>query len=275
MRKGKDMKKGISYWAYSGKTYRQAFGYAKQKGFDGVEVTLDSEGEITMKTTDEQVLKIKEQAEEADIALYSVATGLYWNCPLTSNDLKMRRQAKDIVRRQLEIASLLKCDSILVVPALVDENTAYDIAYDRAFDAICELAPYAEDCGVAIGLENVWNKFFLSPLEYRDFIDKIGSPYVKAYFDVGNVVYDGYPEQWIRILGSRICKIHIKDYVRENRTLAGFVDIGMGDIDFKKVFSALEQVGYNDFCTAEVSPAGQENYEAVDKAAAAYGRIFK
>lgn len=268
------MKKGISYWAYSGKNYREAFEYAKSKGFDGVEVTLDKSGELTMETTDEKVLEIKRCAEDAGVSLYSVATGLYWSFPLTSNDEKIRQKAKTIVRRQLEIAKLLGCDSILVVPALVDEETPYDTAYARALEALRELSADAERNGVVIGVENVWNKFLLSPLEYRNFIDEIDSPYVKAYFDVGNVVYDGYPEQWIKILGGRICKIHIKDYVRDNRTLAGFVDIGAGDVKFDKVFSALESVGYNGFCTAEVFPENDSAYETVDKAADSYNKIF-
>lgn len=269
------MKKGISYWAYSEKTYHEAFEYAKSKGFDGVEVTLDEIGEITIETTDEKVLEIRQSAKDAGISLYSVASGLYWNFPLTSNDAAIREKAKSIVRRQLEIARLLGCDSILVVPALVNEETAYDTAYARALEALRELAADAEKNGVVIGVENVWNKFLLSPLEFRNFIDEIGSPYVKAYFDVGNVVYDGYPEQWIKILGDRICKVHIKDYVRENRTLAGFVDIGAGDVKFDKVFDALENVGYKSFCTAEVFPENDSAYETVDKAAAAYNKIFK
>ena len=170
---------------------------------------------------------------------------------------------------------MLGSDSIIVVPASVDENTPYDVVYGRALDAMRDGAKYAEECGVNIGVENVWNKFLLSPLEYRDFIDKVGSPYVKAYFDVGNVVYDGLPEQWIDILGSRICKIHIKDYVRDDRTLAGFCDITKGDVNFEKVISALDRAGYDSFCTAEVFPADHEgDFEAAEKAAAAYKTIF-
>lgn len=269
------LKKGISYWAFSGKSYKQAFEYAKKSGFDGVEITIDNGGELSPESSDEKVLEIKEQAAEAGIELYSVATGFGWSTPFTANEPEVREKAKTLVRRQLEVAKLLGCDSILVVPALVTEDVAYDVAYERAFDALKELAPYAEELGVTIGVENVWNKFLLSPLEYRDFIDKLDSPYIKAYFDVGNVVYDGYPEQWIDILGDRICKIHIKDFVRDNRTLSGFVDIGKGDIKFDKVISALEKSGYNGFCTAEVFPEGPEEFETVDKAAAAYAEIFK
>ena len=269
------MKKGISYWAFRNKSYEEAFIYAKEQGFDGVEVTLDGDGELTVDTPDEKVLEIGALAKKYGIELYSVATGLYWKYSFASNDKAIREKAKSILHRQLEVARLLSCDSILVVPAVVDEQTPYDVVYERALEAMREGAEYAKKCGVIIGVENVWNKFLLSPLEYRDFVDKVGSPYVKAYFDVGNVVYEGWPEQWIDILGSRICKIHIKDYQREVRTLAGFCDIGKGDVSFERVLEALTRAGYDDFCTAEVFPSDDEgDCEAVYKAAQAYKEIF-
>lgn len=265
------MKKGLSYWAFYNKTYREAFEYAKKNGFDGIEVTINASGEVTPETTDEEILEIKRQGLEAGLEFFSVATGLLWDYPLTSNDPAVREKAMNLVRRQLEIAQLLGCDSILVVPALVTEDVPYEVAHERAFEAVSELIPYAEKCGVVMGLENVWNKAFLSPLETRDFIDRFNSPWVKMYFDIGNVMYMGYPEQWIDILGERICKVHVKDFVR--KTFKG-ADIGTGDCDYNKVIAALERCGYNDFCTAEVFPEGEEEYETADKAASAMNRIF-
>lgn len=269
------MKKGISFWSFKGKSYKEAFELAKKYGFDGVEVTLDPEGEITLDTSDDEILAIGELAKEAGIELYSVATGLHWSYPLTSNDKSIREKAKAIVVREIEIAHLLGCDSVLVVPGIVTEDIPYDVAYQRALDAMLELSGVAEGYGVIIGVENVWNKFLLSPLEYKGFIEEIGSPYVKAYFDVGNVVYDGYPEQWIKILGADICKIHFKDYLRDNRTLAGFVDIGEGDIKFDKVMCALKCAGYDDFCTAEIFPEAGEVEKTLDITKKAYDIIFK
>lgn len=269
------MKKGINYWAYSGKTYREAFEYAGKCGFDGVEVTIDSEGELTLQTPEEQIMEIRKQAENAGIELYSVATALYWDCPLSANDAGIREKSESIVRRQIDIASMLGCDTVLIVPGSVDEETAYDTVYDRALCAVKRLSYYAESHGITIGIENVWNRFLLSPLEFARFIDEIDSPYVKAYFDVGNSVYDGYPEQWIKILGDRICKIHIKDYIRANRTLGGFTDIGKGDVNFDRVLDALGAVGYDGFCTAEILSDGDTAFETVDKAADAFRKIFK
>jgi len=158
---------------------------------------------------------------------------------------------------------LLGVDTILVVPGAIsglgptpeDEIVEYDVAYDRALQLMKELAPYAEEKKVCIGIENVWNKFLLSPLEMRDFIDKVGSDYVGSYFDVGNVIYSGYPEHWIKILGKRIRKVHFKDFRRDVGTLAGFVDLLAGDVNYPAVVKALKNVGYDSFVIAEMIPA--------------------
>ena len=113
---------------------------------------------------------------------------------------------------------------------------------------------YAAENNIVIGIENVWNKFLLSPLEYRDFIDQVGSPNVGSYFDVGNVLLTGYPEQWIRILGSRIKKVHFKDYRINPGGINAFVDLLAGDVDYPAVMRALRDIDYNDYCTAEMIP---------------------
>ena len=117
-----------------------------------------------------------------------------------------------------------------------------------------ELAGFAESKKISIGIENVWNKFLLSPLEMRSFIDSIGSDYVGAYLDVGNVVYSGYPEQWVKILGKRIKKVHFKDYRREVGNVAGFVDLLSGDINYPAVITELKKIGYESFVSAEMIP---------------------
>ncbi|MBE7010790.1 MAG: sugar phosphate isomerase/epimerase [Ruminococcaceae bacterium] len=251
------MKKGISIWSIPNKTLPEAFKLAKELGYDGVEVGFNvDDGELCMNTTEEEALKIKAAAEEAGIELYSLSSGAGWGVPATSDDPEVREKAKAIIRKQLEVASWLGCDTILVVPGYCGVSwrptnpvVPYDVAYDRAFEAIKELAPYAEEKKVAIGVENVWNKMFLSPLEMRDFIDKIGSPYVGVYLDVGNMVQFGYPEHWINILGSRIKKVHFKDFKIATNS---FVDLLEGDIDFPAVMEAFKNVGYDGWCTAEM-----------------------
>ncbi len=255
------MKKGISIWSFAGGTLAENFRLAKAAGFEGVEVALAEDGEINLSSTKADMEKVKASADAAGISLYSVASGLYWQYSLTSDDPALRAKAKSCVRKQLEVASWLGCDTILVVPGAVSVSFApelgvvdYAAAYDRSLETFRELKEDAERLKVSIGLENVWNNFLLSPLEMRDFIDKIGSEYVGSYFDVGNVLYTGYPEQWARILGKRIKKVHFKDYRRAVGSLDGFVDLLSGEVSWKAVTAALAEVGYDGWATGEMLP---------------------
>ncbi len=255
------MKKGISIWSFAEPNLKKCFELAKDAGFEGVEVALDTEGEVSLKSTKEDIEKVKQYAKDAGIELYSVACGLYWQKNYTANSEEVRREAIEITKKQLEIASWLGCQSILVVPGSVgvdfepgSEIVEYDVAYDRCLAALKELAPVAEKFKVELCIENVWNKFLLSPLEMRDLIDKVNSPYVCSYFDVGNVLYSGYPEHWIKILNKRIKKVHFKDYRRDVGTLSGFVDLLAGNVDYVAVKRALDDIGYDGWVTAEMLP---------------------
>ncbi|MBE6701437.1 MAG: sugar phosphate isomerase/epimerase [Ruminococcaceae bacterium] len=252
------MKKGISIWSFPAQPLEETFKQAKKAGYDGVELSLEATGEITMDSTKEDILKIKASAEKHGIELYSVATSLHWNYSLTSANKEISDKAKEVIKKQLDIANWLGCDTILVVPGAVGvdfipncEIVDYDVAYERAFEGIKELSKYAEEKKVAIALENVGNKLLISPLEMRDFIDKIGSDYVGMYFDVGNIIRIGYPDQWIRILGNRIKKIHFKDFKRASNS---FVDLMEGNVDFPAVMKALKSIGYDNWVTAEMGP---------------------
>lgn len=255
------MKKGISVWSFVNKSLKECFALAKDAGYDGVEVAIAEDGEINLDSTYEDILKIKEDAKNAGIELYSVASILFWKYSLTANDEKTREKAKNIVRKQLEVASWLGCDTILVVPGAVEaaftggtEIIPYDVVYNRSLEALLELKEDAERLKVNIGIENVWNKFLVSPVEMKEFIEKINSEYVGAYFDVGNILNIGYPDHWIKILGDKIKKIHIKDFKKDVGTLSGFVDLLNGDVDFPAVTKALKEIGYDGWCTAEMGP---------------------
>ncbi|MFR1519223.1 MAG: sugar phosphate isomerase/epimerase family protein [Clostridia bacterium] len=254
------MKKGISIWAFSEKDLEKCFRTAKRCGYEGVELSFDEAGAISPDTPPAKLLEIRETAENCGISLYSLASGVYWNHSLTADDPAVRKKAETLVKKQLDAAAVLGCDTILVLAGMVAGLSAagpvvsYDDAYDRSLKALSGLALYAEERRVKIGIENVWNKFLLSPIEMRDFIDKIKSPWVGAYFDVGNVVRDGFPEQWIRILGRRIVKVHFKDYKRSIGTLDGFVELLAGDADYGAVMQALREIGYDGWVTPEVFP---------------------
>lgn len=264
------MKKGISIWSFPPMSLKEAFELAKDAGFEGVEVALDETGELSLTTTDEELQAIKQQALDAGISLYSVACGLYWNYWLCSEDPAEQQKAKDILKKQIDVAAALGCQSILVIPGCVNADFAapgrvmdYDVVYEKSLAAICEMKAYAEEKKVEIGLENVWNKFLLSPMEMRDFIDKVDSRYVGSYLDIGNTLANGYPEQWVKILGSRIKKVHFKDYRLEAGGLHGFVDLLAGDVNYPAVVEALTAVGYDGWVTAEMIPNYKYHTETI------------
>lgn len=256
------MKKGINIWSFkAGTSISNCINMAKEAGFEGIELGLNENGEMSLESTEGELLKIKKHAENIGLEIPSVATGLYWSYSLTSENKNIRDKAKSIVKKQLETAAILGANTILVIPGSVGADfvpdakvVSYDKAYDLSLEALLELKSQAESMKVSIALENVWNKFLLSPLEMRDFIDKVGSNFVGSYLDVGNVIYSGYPEQWVRILGERIKKLHFKDFRRSTGTLSGFVDLLAGDVDFPEVMKALNEIGYDDYAFAEMIP---------------------
>ncbi len=244
------MKKGINMWSFPKEwSVEKIFEEAKRAGFDGVEVAISEDGAISLTSTEEDMKKIRELAEKLDMEIISVASGFGWKYPLTDNDEEVRIKAKNCIKKTIEVAAWLGCDAILVVPGKVTPEVSYDVAYDRTVEALNELEAFAREKGVCIGVENVWNDFLLSPLEMRNLIDEINSPYVKAYLDVGNMIYSGFAQHWVRILGERIKKVHIKDYSRSAHT---FVSLLNGDVNYPEVVKALNEVGYTDYLTAEV-----------------------
>ncbi|MGQ9631049.1 MAG: sugar phosphate isomerase/epimerase family protein [bacterium] len=234
---------------------------AKEAGFEGIELNMSADGAITPESARTEIERIAQSARKAGIAISSLCGGLLWDNPLTSGDPDVRERGKKIAAKSLEIASWLGADTVLVIPGFVgigfrpgSEVVPYDVAYERSLDAIKSLSEVAEKHKVFVGVENVWNKFLLSPLEMRDFVDKVGSPYVGVYFDVGNVLLTGYPEHWIRILGGRIKKVHLKDFKTSIGNIEGFVDLLEGDVNWPEVISALKEIGYDGYLVAEVFP---------------------
>ena len=255
------MKKGINIWSFPQNSIKDNLLLAKNAGFEGVELALNESGELSMASTDKQVKDVKNFADSIGLKLYSLSCGMCWDYRLSDDDKNTRRKAKDMIKRQLEVAKKIGADTILVVPGAVNVEfshpeikVAYDVVYDRALEGLSELKFYAEQLKVNIGLENVWNKFLLSPMEMRDFVDKIGSDYVGSYLDVGNAMYCSYPEDWIRILGKRIKKVHFKDYRTQAGGLHGFVDLLAGDVNYPEVIKAFEEIGYDGWVTAEMIP---------------------
>ena len=256
------MKKSISIWSFYGDwDLKQKLRLARDAGFEGFEIDLSGDGPLNLETTKAELDRIAQLAKEVGITLSGLATGMFWEYNPASSRQETRSQARRILEKQIRSASQLGIDAILVVPGSVGadfipdcEEVPYDAAWKRATAFVGQAIPLAEEMGVTIGIENVWNKFLLSPLEMKRFIDQFQSKSVGAYFDVGNVLANGYPEHWISILGERICRVHVKDYRRAVGSVNGFVDLLSGDVNWPAVAQALSAIGYEGWVAAEMIP---------------------
>lgn len=256
------MKKSISIWSFSPTLpLADRLRLAREAGFDGFEIDLSDDGPLTPGSSAAEIAAVRTLAEQSGIELSGLATGLYWTANPASADSAVRFRAEAVLKKQIEIAHALELDAILVIPATVGadflpncEIVSYDLAWQRATDFIRAALPVAEKAGVRICVENVWNKFLLSPLEMRQFVAQFDSEWIGVYFDVGNAVATGYPEHWINILGHQIRRVHLKDYRRAVGSIDGFVEILSGDVNWPLVMGALRAVGYSGWLTAEMIP---------------------
>lgn len=256
------MKKSVSICCFYGNwSLEEKFVLAKQAGFEGFEIDLSEDGPVNLKSTPADLKAFRALAEKHGLELSGLMSFLYWGANAASADPAIRDKAAKLLARQIECAKQLGIDTILAVPGAVGvdfipgaETIRYDIAYERATDFIKAALPAAEKANVTIAVENVWNKFLLSPLEMRAFVDQFKSNNVGVYFDVGNALAFGYPEHWIEILGSRIRRVHFKDYRRNVGSADGFCDLLSGDVDWPAVMAALRTVRYNGWIAAEMIP---------------------
>ena len=255
------MKKGLNAWAFPPSVAaRDAMKYAKKAGYDSIELNLDEKGEIGMGTRGASLKKIATAAKRIGIEISSVSTGLYWAYNMASDDAAERKMAAKVLSKQIDTAAALGAGAILVIPGSVmgldpaKPKIDPDVCWERALEGVKAAVPKAEDLGVAISIENVWNTFLLSATEMRDFVDAAGSKAVGAYFDTANCVKYGVTEQWIRVLGKRIQRIHFKDFRRGVGGLDGFVHLLEGDVDYPATMAALKSIRYNGYVTAEIFP---------------------
>jgi hexulose-6-phosphate isomerase len=235
-------------------SYADRFKMARDVGFEAVE------GQTV--TDPKEAEEIKKAADDAKVRIHSVMNMAHWDNPLSSSDPAVVQKSLDGMKTSLHNAKLWGADAVLLVPGVVNPETSYKDAWTRSQKEIRTLIPLAEELKVVIGMEEVWNKFLLSPLEMAKYVDEFKSPWIKAYFDVGNVVFYGYPQDWIHTLGNRIVRVHLKDFKMGkgwSPVTANFVNLGDGDIDWAAVRKALADVGYTGYATTELE-AGDEAY---------------
>lgn len=250
------MIKSVSFWSFpGGMTIKEILRTAKGLGFEAVELTVEAAGEICLDTSADDLKRIRDLADGMGMQLPTVATGLHWGSPLVGPDPEACAKGIAITKKTLEVAKIFGAQTVLAVPCTVTPEFPYDVAYERLVALLQgELGDAAEAAGVYIGVEYVWNKFLLSPLEFRNMLDEVGRAFVAAYFDVGNVLASGYPDQWIRILGSRVKAVHFKDFRCSVGTIDGFIDLLEGDVPWDRVMAALKGIGYDFAVTAEMMP---------------------
>jgi len=235
-------------------SYADRFKLAGDVGFEGVEGQTVEDPKVAE--------EIKKASEDAKVPIHSVMNMAHWKNPLSSTDPAVVKISQDGMRTSLHNAKLWGAEAVLLVPAVVNADTSYHDAWTRSQKNIRPLIPLAEELKIIIAIEEVWNKFLLSPLEMAKYVDEFKSPWIRQYFDVGNVVFYGYPQDWIHTIGKRIAKVHLKDFKMGkgwSPVTAQFVNLGDGDIDWAAVRQAFADVGYTGWATTELE-GGDEAY---------------
>ena len=235
---------------------RERFQLAKSTGFEAIECPTTPDAAKA-----EEMLAA---SKEAGLPIHSVMNSEHWRSPLSSSDPAVVEKSLEGMRTSLHNAKLWGADTVLLVPAVVNPETSYAQAWERSQRQIRKLLPLAGELKVVIGIEEVWNKFLLSPLEMAHYLDEFQSPWIRSYFDIGNVAIAGYPQDWIRTLGKRIVKLHVKDFSFKKR-VAEFTPLLEGEIDWKAVYAALAEIGYQSTATVELNGGDGEYLKEVNR----------
>ena len=224
-------------------TIEEKLSAAKSAGFAAVELPTIEE---------DKRAEVKALFEKYDMICPSIMTSGAWNYPATSPDPEIRAKSAECYKKAIDTAVYMGCDTILTVPGGINPDISYEMAWENAPKTLSLVLPYAEEKGVTMAIENVWNKFLVSPRDMVEFIDQFKSKYVAAYFDIGNIVLFGIPQQWIMSLGKRIKRVHIKGFMMEGFSRFEWTSLPKSTIDWKAVNSALKAVGYDGWVTAEL-----------------------
>ena len=253
------MKKSINAWSVDSQTnFEDMFAQIKKAGFDGIELNVDGAGNsahsLSLDTTDKELADIKALSEKYALPVVSISTSLWWSVNMGSAKQENRDNSRKLLEKQLICAKTLGASGILTVPGGINDDMSIQTAYKNSFDTLESCKDIIEKYKLKVGLENVWNQFFVSPFDMANFIDSLNCEYITAYYDVGNTVAFSWSEYWIDILGNRISHIHIKDFKRNSGINSGgtWPDLLKGDVNFKKTIPALRKIGWDGYLTAEV-----------------------
>ncbi len=279
------MIKGISYLSFenglsNNESIDSALSQTKMHGFEALELSVSSEGVISTNSSKAECEMMRKRIDDSGVFVDSIATGMSWGVSPTSDDESIRKKSISLHQDAIKVASYLDCKALLFVPGVVKspispEIVRYDRALDRLREAINLMLPIAEDLNVDLCMENVWNGFFYSPIELRDFVDSFDSDRLGVYLDIGNLIgYQQHPPHWVELLNSRIKRVQIKDF-QENFDWTGsfsFCDIGAGDVPWKETIEALRTIEYKSTIIAEMLPWDET---ILSRTSAAMDQLFK
>jgi L-ribulose-5-phosphate 3-epimerase len=229
---------------------------ARDAGFAGLEIRLG--GELRHDTPLDQAARLADEARKTGVAIVSLWVSQPLSVtPLNHEDPEVRAKGVAVLHQAIDLAKTVNCGALLIVPGRLGNGPKFVYSYQDTWDRVTaefrKVIPHAAQARVLLTPENVWNKFLVSPLEMKTFIDQFSSPWLQSHFDIGNVMQFGYPQDWIQTLGPRIKRVHVKDYKLSERAEQGrFVDLLEGDVDWPAVMPALKKAGYRGFLSPEM-----------------------
>jgi L-ribulose-5-phosphate 3-epimerase len=221
---------------------------ARKCGFEGIELT-------SVVADLGAARELGGLARQAGVPIHSVSYG-GWQAPLSAPRPEVAEKGLAGMETALRSAKAAGADVVLLVPAVVNEEVGYAEAWERSQKNIRKLLPLAQELQVVIAVENVWNKFLLSPVEFAKYVDEFDHPWLRAYIDVGNMILFGFAQDWVRTVGKRIVRIHLKDFQRQGYQWTNLRD---GDVNWPQVRKALDEIGYRGYMTTELA-GGDETY---------------
>ena len=243
------MKIGVTQIILGNMSLADTLSLCQDAGYDAVELTFNESKDTDINMSDAELRGIAETCKAAGVDIGSITAGYADRGNLLSLDATEREKGARSLARGIEVAGALGVGGILLHPGQLTVAGTYQQVWDNLVGILKELAPSAEAHHVAVGLENVWNKFLLSPKEMREIVDEIGSDWIGTYLDTANMMAYGYPEHWIRELGSRIKRVHFKDFSRGTHQFVNLLD---GDTDWPAVMEAFRAIGYDGYVIHEV-----------------------
>lgn len=269
------LRKGLRDSCLGGDTpLPEIFRLASRGGFEGVELTLPADGSFSLRATDAERHELRRLAADGP-PIFSLNAGLPWQYSPSSLDRGIRTEGRALVRSSIDLAADLGVDTLLYIPGVVTDDQPFTEVWDAARAATEALLPHAEQAGVTLAVENVWNALILSPRDMLEFVDGFASPHLRVYFDVGNVMQFGRPQHWIEALGAeRIARVHAKDFTVRPGGWLGFTQLLHGDVDWPVVMQTLRRVGYSGWITPEVSPSSAAREAWVAELSAAMDTII-